>query len=424
MRAMVPGAYGPPQTRNNRIAKIFTFGASLLRVRTTVMMIRVSASELSTALDLGMREADRLGLEASFEVVRRGSAAVTTCQLSQRGRHLMLGLGRGGGPFGRTSALFEALERLAVKRAGADGEHPVAVLAGQGVLPSADVVHRIAQSHPEAVLETWTYDGPRGHLHYPTLITNPFLATEEARRGNDFANKYLRYSSGLGTAAGTTFDQAVTHGLLELVEHDSLGLAFLSWFVGGRPPSVVRRDALPAEVATVVAALETTANRRIRLVDITTDLGIASYLAVMDAAPGDIPIQGSAARCDPIDAAIKAVGEVEQMWSLHGRAPEADRSLARWPVLERCRRLDLPFDSHADHVPDWESPTTSPLDSVTAALENAGLTAFTRVLSEPGSHVTAVSCLVPGLERFSMVRSGMPVVPTGRGRQIWESTQV
>lgn len=320
------------------------------------------------------------------------------------------------------SALFEALERYAVLLARPDGRHSVDEICAQDVLPLADVVHRVHMTHPTARLETWSYVGHgNSEVVYPTLITNPFLGTAEAG-GSACAEAYLRYSSGLGTAAGETPEGAILHGLLELIEHDAISLAYLGWFVDGSAPvRAVSPSAMPDDVAAAASAITNASGRPIHLIDITTDLGVPVFLAILEHPSGDIPVYGSAAGCSGREAAIRALGEVEQMWALLGHAPEIERSLERWPVLERCRRLDIAAIRREIVTPAFERQSKDDdLDAVTAALDNAGLRSFHRSLGDPASEIAVVSCLVPGLERFSLVRSGSPVVPTGRGRAIWE----
>ena len=380
---------------------------------------------LAAALDLGMREATRLGLAGAFEVVRKADRSVTLCRLSRGDELVMLGLGRSDGALGRTSALFEALERFTIRLAPADGRAAITALAQQP-LPPEDVVRRIVRSHPDAVVDAWTYDGPDGQLRYPTIVTNPFLGTDEVRRGDSpFASAYLRYSSGVGTAAGATTEDAALHGLLELVEHDAIGLALLRMFVDGRtPPAVVPPASMPPEVRAAAVAMGAAATRPVRLVDITTDVGIPSFMAVLEISDGKLPIVGSAAVSSPVAAALKAIGEVEQMWVLHGESPDEGSSLAEWPVLERCRQLRFRWDDAEPADVDWTDPgrdaARGDLDRVMKRLESVGLTAYRRTLTSADAHIAVVSCLVPGLERFSLVRNGHPVVPTGRGRSVWD----
>lgn len=372
------------------------------------------------AEQVGLGEVERLGLTSDYSVARRDGASVTLCRLFDGSREVMMGLGRGEGADARVGALFEALERNAFRLVAAEGLSRISDIAGQPVLPATDVVHRIARSHPTAVVEAWTYSGPTALL-YPSLLTNPFLGSEEARR-TEFGAQYLRYSSGVGSAAGAKEDEAATHGLLELVEHDAMGLAMLRWFVAGEEPLAVAMEGMSEDLSARVRAVEHQTGRSLDLVDITTDIGIPCFLAVHRAAPGDVPIVGSAASLDPLDAAMRAIGEVEQMWVLHRGWPDADKSLTTWPVLERCRRF-APWNPRAEHEPDWGQQLpiqASLLSTVEDCLRKTGFTSYRKVLTPSESRISVVSCLVPGLERFGLVRYGHPIVPTGRGREIWE----
>jgi ribosomal protein S12 methylthiotransferase accessory factor len=42
-------------------------------------------------------------------------------------------------------------------------------------------------------------------------------------------------------------------------------------------------------------------------------------------------------------------------------------------------------------------------------------------LAPPGAHVAAATVVAPGLERFGLVRHGVPVIPNGRGWHLWPS---
>lgn len=132
-----------------------------------------------------------------------------------------------------------------------------------------------------------------------------------------------------------------------------------------------------------------------------------------------MPIAGSAAAFTATAAALKAIGEVELVFVLDGRWTEGE-PLNRWPALERCRRLDVDWSLSRTGVPEWDA--ASPVDALRfleTCLRDKGYTPWHKVLSDDTAEIAVVSCLVPGLERFSLVRYGRPVVPTGRGRQHW-----
>jgi len=44
-------------------------------------------------------------------------------------------------------------------------------------------------------------------------------------------------------------------------------------------------------------------------------------------------------------------------------------------------------------------------------------------LAPAGSLIAVATTIAPGLERFSLVRHGVPVIPTGRGHHLWPAPQ-
>lgn len=113
----------------------------------------------------------------------------------------------------------------------------------------------------------------------------------------------------IGSAAGTSWEGAALHGLLELIERDAASL----WWRGGR-----RGQAVPpyVEAATLAMLLELRAGapspRRSWLLDITTDLGIPAVASLSCRADGSGFAFGLAARRTLDQAARSAALEMCQ----------------------------------------------------------------------------------------------------------------
>lgn len=120
-----------------------------------------------------------------------------------------------------------------------------------------------------------------------------------------------RIKIGLGAASGPTLEEARLHGLLELVERDAVGL----WWRGGGPCSLVQlSEADHARVETVISRIRRgQSGRRIKLLNITTDLGVPCVAAASFNAEGAGFAFGFAARLTLADAAISAILELAQM---------------------------------------------------------------------------------------------------------------
>ncbi|MEV4620569.1 YcaO-like family protein [Asanoa sp. NPDC049573] len=368
-------------------------------------------------------EIDRLGLVAHAEVF----GGIMRVTLLRDGSPIATGAGKGPGAQGTASAHFEALERYLMsahenRRWGAQTLLPAADVAGQPALAADRVVQRWAAEFPSAVAACASYGGVR----YPTFLADPRYYRWPAP-GDDVSpyRSLLRYSSSLGTAAGSDPDEAVYHGICELVEHDGVGQALLRWYVAGVPDAdVVPPADLPPALRALHDRAAVAAGAPVHLLDVTTDLAIPVYLAVSSA--GGF---GAGASVWASDAAARALDELIQMCALPSSADtRAVARLAAWPALRRC--ADLPVhDLRLRAVPPRADPAGdgSPrwgLDQVRHALARHGIDFHVCEVAPVGSLISVATTIAPGLERFSLVRHGVPVIPTGRGWHLWPTAHV
>jgi ribosomal protein S12 methylthiotransferase accessory factor len=239
----------------------------------------------------------------------------------------------------------------------------------------------------------------------------------------------IRYTSSLGTASGSSPQEAQLHGLCELIEHDACSHALLRWFVMRTPQvDVVDIASLPGSVRLLHDAATEAVGSAVTLFDVTTDIGVPAYLAAGDS---DGPQAGpSGAGASPIgeQAALRALRELIQLAVLSGGSDDhaARTRLAAWPVLQDCLLSPsvLRSSRKVEHVPlrgtvGDVSTVDSALDTVTSLLRRCGIHSYACELTPPESLISVVSAIAPGLERFSLVRMGIPVLPTGRGWHLW-----
>ncbi|MEH1098670.1 YcaO-like family protein [Micromonospora sp. CPCC 205561] len=388
------------------------------------------------ALATASAEIDRLGLTARVAVLGPAASPTMRVTLFRDGARVAVGAGKGAGPQGAASAYFEALERYLMSARGnrrwtADATRllPASVVAGQSALDSDLVVRRWAAEFPDSVAACASY----GEVRYPTFLTDPRyyrwpVAGDDVRPYRSL----LRYSSSLGTAAGVDLAEAVYHGLCELIEHDGLGQALLRWYVAGVPDvDLVPVGELPDGLRSLHAGAVRAAGAPVHLLDITTDLDVPVYLAVSPAAGGEPTRLGAGASLWATDAASRALGELIQVCALSpSTGSPAVQRLATWPALQRCasmpldellsgpvRAVPLRADVAGDGSPRWG------LEHVRRALARHGIGYHVCEVAPVGSPIAVATTIAPGLERFSLVRHGVPVVPTGRGWHLWPSPE-
>jgi oxazoline/thiazoline synthase len=113
-----------------------------------------------------------------------------------------------------------------------------------------------------------------------------------------------------GCAAGSCLEEAILQGVLEIVERDAVAL----WWYNRVPRPGIRLDSFEQPYFTALQEWLGSLGREIRVLDVTTDLGIPAFVAIsreVPHRPGDF-ILGAGAHLDPAVAVARAVTEVNQ----------------------------------------------------------------------------------------------------------------
>lgn len=132
-----------------------------------------------------------------------------------------------------------------------------------------------------------------------------------------------------GNAAGTSFEDAVLQGALELVERDAVALW---WYNRTRQPGV-DLDAFADPWVDRIRGAFSDAGRRLWVLDVTSDLGVPAMAAVYrDTGPGPQNVMfGFGAHLDARTALRRAVAEACQMLPCaQGLLGSDDPDAARW----------------------------------------------------------------------------------------------
>jgi ribosomal protein S12 methylthiotransferase accessory factor len=388
------------------------------------------------AVEVAVREAERLGMHFETQFLGPHGHPIEISHLLRGDAEVAQGYGKGKGPEGVAGGHFEAIERyfMSVRTnrrlmPGAASIRTAENVARQPGLAEDLVVQRWAADFPESVAACAAYSNAASPLWYPIFLGDPhyFLAPLPGDSVEPYQNM-LRYSSSLGVASGANAQEAQLHGLCELIEHDAFSRALLRWFIA-RKPEVPRVDisSLPGRVKLLHDTAVETAGAEIFLLDVTTDIGVPAYLAVKGR-DGAASFVGAGASPIGEHAAVRALGELIQLAVLSdgGETRAASARLAEWPALQECVMMSpLTLSSQSAQVVPLRgtvgdvSTVESSLRSVTDLLHRRRINPYTCELAPPESLISVVSTIAPGLERFSLVRTGVPVIPTGRGWSVW-----
>lgn len=241
-----------------------------------------------------------------------------------------IALGKGRSPEqARTSALAEAVERLSARwHDGAVARHAsLRQMGPDAIAPDALWQFSARQYAMRAEINARTPD-PRRHVPPPlspddVIAWSPcwsltHLAWRWVPREHLWANapgpRHGRYNPN-GCAAGTTLDEAVLQGFLELVERDAVAI----WWYN-RCPRPAPAGGIPDHPA-LHPLIEGIAARgwRVWLLDLTTDLGIPVTAALARAETDGRWCIGFGAHFEAEIAAERALTELAQLFRVDGR---------------------------------------------------------------------------------------------------------
>lgn len=333
----------------------------------------------------------------------------------------------------RTAAMLESLERLVGSR-----QHTgTTVLAAQADLAASGREHRVPGDFGDY--------GPAAYrdIMVPFSPHDPheWVASESLRDGRAvlvprdlaFFGQSLSTSRwamvcSSGVATGSTREEAIVFGLMELIERD----AFVNSWYARVPGRRIDVESVPGLRPLLTRA--SLLGHRIELLSLPSETGLPIMVAVARATSA--AAIGAAAHPEPARAAR---GAVEEAWTYlpeRTRAVEADR--ARCLELRRDPSLVREIDDHplqcllpegAEDLDDYlgDGPAL-PLDEVVTAgpLARTGaaglLSALVGSLGTIGVEPLAVRCTAPvesalGLETWSVLAPGLAPLDFGWHRQ-------
>ncbi|RKT19887.1 ribosomal protein S12 methylthiotransferase accessory factor [Streptomyces sp. 1114.5] len=257
---------------------------------------------------------------------------------------------RGEAGFGRTrdfassraTAVAEALERLGGqwpwgKRTVVRGSY--AELAGDALDPRSlgllaperylepDCAH---QPFTEDAVVSWVWAYSFGRAR-PVLVPETHAYYRTQFQPGARADKPFTFEISNGCALGGCVEEAVLHGILEVVERDAF---LMTWYARLPVPEVDLARAPDPRIRLLVERIERTGCRA-RAFDITLTEGIRAFWVLAQDTTGDgtrpkvVCTSGSA--LDPVAAVLTALGEL---------APIVEQEQARYPAeAERARRM-------------------------------------------------------------------------------------
>ena len=207
-----------------------------------------------------------------------------------------------------------------------------------------------------------------------------------------------------GCAAGNTRDEAIVQGFLELIERD----AYAIWWYNRVQRAEVDLGRFDDFYVRDLQAQFAEAGRKLWVLDITTDLGIPTYVAIMHwMQDGHENIEfGSGAHFDRRIALLRSLTELTQFMSVSMMGGASGEK----PTLDGVTPLrleDYPFLTPSDCPIVPPAPSLklhdNTRDQVIACVEIAARAGYDFLVldqTRPDVEVPVVRVLVPGLRHF------------------------
>jgi oxazoline/thiazoline synthase len=222
------------------------------------------------------------------------------------------------------------------------------------------------------------------------------------------ADHYFCRADSNGSASGSTLEEAVLQGFLELVERDSVAL----WWYNRVPRPQIDLDTVEDAYLQAVRREYAARGRSLWVLDVTTDLGICSLVAVSARTGEGAPmvIQGYGCHLDPDVALSRAITELTQMLALVEQADgdfEGDPDNATWYAQTSMAGLDylLPDpDAPARRLGELERRGGDDLVAdvrwCADLVARRGMDLLVVDQTRPDLGVAAAKVVVPGLRHF------------------------
>jgi ribosomal protein S12 methylthiotransferase accessory factor len=223
-------------------------------------------------------------------------------------------------------------------------------------------------------------------------------------------NWQLFRSNTNGLASGNVMEEAIFHGLMEVIERDAVSIAEINRNPGlglnvgaGRVSEIIDKFEQQGVV--------------VRLWSLPTDTGVPTVVAASDdekMRDASLLVMGAGSHTDPEIAALRALTEVAQSRAtqIHGAREDTNReSVARMIGYERMKRLNkhwLEKPREMIELDELEAMATTSIDSdirvVLERLQNVANSVIISDITVSAIGVPAVRAIIPGFEVYFLDR--------------------
>ncbi|MNJ31984.1 YcaO-like family protein [compost metagenome] len=341
---------------------------------------------------------------------------VATCSLySPSGEEVSSGAGKGR--YCELGAVAESLEHHFLEQC--IGDEPEVISGAR--------IHGCTHSHDDWLLKSVpaSLDIPAFRLnslhgdesiYVPAALLNPCSGYVEEILETE-ASFLTKYSSNSGMAFGCTENEALLHAINECIERHALSVYYMS--VCKLMPALKLQIPSNSFLEDAFCTDKTLLAHAKKLTLFLTNEFYGAFFCIAIAKREidcSLSVVGSGCSADPSVALYRAVSEQLQCSRLR-RPKEKQEDLSTACMLGSSKRLSKLLTPIIDYPAETLNRGTSSqgmraqIQQATEKLHEHGRSVFYRTLFNKPGLACVVQAYIPGLERFHLIRSGIPVVP-------------
>lgn len=350
-------------------------------------------------------------------------------QLSKNKQFMSIGNGKGLGEVDpKLGALFESIEHYIYTYQNHD-------LVGLSIREITDQFDKIGSycmpiellkrnnSKRKIATDIFYETIGKNKFYYPCLLSDVYFTETELSRNSEIRE----YSSDNGYATGTTRNEAILHGLNELVERDSISLMLLKFGLGINVKGIeawrVSEISLSETVRKLKKSVEGTLGTKVNIIEMQNGYGIYVFLCVAKINGMRYPLYGAGASLDLEYATIRAITELLQLYLVFDYEDELlfDKLDYQWNSYAKVQNmLQFSFCNSLVEkewggkiINNYEHDTVNELVNLEIKkIYDKGKRVYIRdVYGKDGVFVTQV--LIPGFENFNLILEGQVILPNG-----------
>lgn len=363
-----------------------------------------------------------LGLNYTLSPSNTSDLIATATLIDESGKTLSEGAGKGLSC--RVGALAECIEHL---YATSDITQQTRLIKSRKIaLQKFTIVDEVIANLPDKDISLpclpFFEISEGSEVQVPAALISTNRKVLETTMNCPDTNFLARYSTNSGTAFGCSFNEAILHGLNEVVERHTLSCLFMS----ACKQSLRQHTYTPSPALMSLVRLELcdasidTSWMNILLIESATGVFFSAALPKEEKSQFILCPVGSGCSISPVTAVTRAITELMQVTALYDESEHGLDSITydlldSHPLLRNLIQLS---EFRTEALSAWNKSISrqtlsieKQIKSIVNGLRRTGHNTSYRILKTFDNGCIVTQVYIPGMDRFNLIRAGSAVAP-------------